>query len=113
MDGPVAAAGLAELPGAIKRVDDPDAPGRQPRRIVLAFLGQDSVTGPKPPQFRDQEFVRRLVSCLSQLGGVTVGRRGPQRKQSLARGPRKIARECAIASIQNDSTARSVGSGPA
>ena len=43
MDRPVCAAGLAELPGAIERVDDPYPVRRQPRRVVPALLRQDGV----------------------------------------------------------------------
>ncbi len=47
VDGPVGAAGLAELPGAVERVDDPDAIGTESRPVLDALLGQDLVARPQ------------------------------------------------------------------
>ena len=45
VDRPVAAAGLAELPGAVERVDDPHPLGVEAAQVVAALLGQDGVAG--------------------------------------------------------------------
>ncbi len=39
MDCPVGTAGLAELPGTVERIDNPDPAGREAHRVVLALLG--------------------------------------------------------------------------
>ena len=45
--GPVRPARLAELAGAVERVDDPDPPGIQPRVVDAPFLRQDRVVRPQ------------------------------------------------------------------
>ena len=45
VDSPVGAARLAELPGPVERVDDPDPARAQTRRVVGALLGEHDVAG--------------------------------------------------------------------
>src|SRR5262244_749765 len=60
----VSAPGLAELPGAIERVDDPHPVGGQPRPVVPALLGQHRITGPARGQPGDEDLVRKQVTRL-------------------------------------------------
>ena len=45
---PVGAAGLAELAGAVERIDDPDPPAVEAPGVLEPFLGQHGVVGPQP-----------------------------------------------------------------
>src|SRR5207253_4076524 len=53
--------------------------GRQPGRIVGAFLGQVRVVRAEPGQFGGEELVRATVPVAAQRGRVTTG--GPQLQQ--------------------------------
>ena len=89
VDGPVGAARLAELPGAVERVDDPDPVGAQSRPVLDALLGQDLVVRPQLAERLDDEPVGRPVALVPQRPPV-VRRRAclrPQVEQQLA-GPR-------------------------
>jgi hypothetical protein len=76
VDGPVGAAGFAELPGAVERVDDPDPARGQPRRVVGALFGQQHVPGTARGERRTQELVRQPVARLAQQ--VRLATAGPQ-----------------------------------
>jgi hypothetical protein len=67
VDGPVGAARLAELPGAVQRVDDPHPARGQPRGVVGALLGEHHVTGAAGGQFGGEEVVRLPVAGLAQV----------------------------------------------
>jgi hypothetical protein len=73
---PVRAERLAELPGAIERIDDPDPLGGEPGRVVLALLGQDRVGRAAPGKLGGEELVRRQVARLTQFL-ARAGRIGP------------------------------------
>ena len=66
MDGPVGAAWLAEFPGPVQRVDDPDPARVQPRRVVGALLGEHDVAGTPVRQLPGEELVRQPVARLAQ-----------------------------------------------
>ena len=55
--GPVGAAILAELPGAVERIDDPDPFAFEPDRIVLRLFGEDGVVGAGGPECGQDPFV--------------------------------------------------------
>ena len=79
MDGPVGSARLAELAGAVERVDDPDPVGGQPFLVVDALLGQDGIFRAFSRQLGQQELVRLPVSRVPQLAGVAAsGAEGEQ-----------------------------------
>ena len=82
VDRPVGAPGLAELPGAIQWVHDPHPVGGQPRRVVLALLGQHRVTGPARGQLGGEELVRKPVSRFAQVARIAP--LGAQVEQQLA-----------------------------
>ena len=85
--GPVGAALLAELARAVERVDDPDAFGAEPDRVVGALLGEHGVVGVRRGERGDDELVRRAVALGPELGRVGAGRvhRRAQRDQELPR----------------------------
>jgi hypothetical protein len=66
VDGPVDAARLAELRGAVERVDDPHPACRPPGRVIGALFGQDDIPGAAARERRDQELVRQPVARLAQ-----------------------------------------------
>ena len=73
VDGPVGATLLAELAGAVERIDDPDARRREPRRVVDALLRQHRVVGMRRRQRGDDEVVRRAVALGADVGGIGAG----------------------------------------
>jgi hypothetical protein len=73
--GPVGPTGLAELPGAVQRVDDPDPLGGVPGGRVGALLGQHRVAGAAGGQLGQQECVGLRVT------GPAVRARGAQLQQ--------------------------------
>ena len=72
MDGPVGSSRLAELAGAVERVDDPYPVGGQPCLVVEAFLGKDGVGGAFPGQLGHQELVGLAVTSVSQGTGIAA-----------------------------------------
>ena len=79
VDRPVVAVLLAELPGAVERVDDPD-PGRvEPIAVVRGLLGEDRVVRPGSPQRVEDEDVRRGVAVGAPRRRIVAG--GAQRQQ--------------------------------
>ena len=72
MDRPVVARWLGELSGAVERVDDPDAVGLQPRKVVRTLLGQDGVLGPVGLQRRRDQGVPKPVAGILQGFRVTA-----------------------------------------
>jgi hypothetical protein len=68
--GPVGTVELGELPGAVERVDDPDAGGDQPDRVVGALLGEDGVVGAERGELVDEEAVRLHVPGRLAGGGI-------------------------------------------
>jgi hypothetical protein len=72
MDGPVASAWLAELAGAVQRIDDPYSVGGQPCAVVDALLGEDGIIRPFPGQLGHQELVRLAVPGLPKNVGITA-----------------------------------------
>jgi hypothetical protein len=97
VDGPVGAARLAELPGPVQRVDDPDPVRGQPRRVVGALLGQDDVAGTAGGERRGQELVRPPVAGLAQQ--VRLAARGPQLEQQLPRLGGQVPGQFVIVSV--------------
>ena len=75
MHGPVGPAGLAELPGAVERVDDPDPLGGVPGGRVRALLRQHRVAGTPGGELGEQERVGLRVT------GPAVRARGAQLQQ--------------------------------
>ena len=82
VDGPVGAARLAELAGAVQGVDDPHPVGGQPRLVVDALFGQDGVVRAFLCQLGHQELVRLPVSGVPQ--GVGVAAPGAQGQQQVS-----------------------------
>ncbi len=64
MDGPVRAAGLAELAGAVERVDDPEA--TVARDVLEPLFGADVILGIEAIQLLDQELMGQAVPGVSQ-----------------------------------------------
>ena len=85
MDRPIGASLLAELAGAIERIDDPHAFGAEPDGVVGTFLGEHRVVGMARGDGGEDEIVRRPVALGAEVGGVGArcvhGR--PQRNQEL------------------------------
>jgi hypothetical protein len=94
VDGPVGAAGLAELPGAVERVHDPYPARGPPGWVVGTLLGQHHVAGALPGQGRGEELVRQPVARLAQHVRVAV--LGAQAEQPLARPFGQVAGEAVI-----------------
>ena len=69
VDGPVGAARLAELPGAVERVHDPHPVRAEPGGVVGALLGENDVTGAPSGQFPGEELMREAVARLAQHVG--------------------------------------------
>jgi hypothetical protein len=72
---PVRAGRLAELPGAIERIDDPDPRGSEPGRVVFALLGQDRVVRAAPGKLAGEELMGRQVARFAQVlaGQARIG----------------------------------------
>jgi len=62
-------AALAEFPGAIKGVDDPDAIGLKASRVVRALLTQHRVVGTGLGEPGDDEFMTGPVGSLAEFIG--------------------------------------------
>ena len=77
MHRPVDAAGLAELPRAVERVDDPDAIGVETARVLQPFLRQHGVVGAMESEFLGQELLG------SGVAGVLDVPRGRARGEHL------------------------------
>jgi len=91
VDRPVLATVLPELPGAVQRVDDPDAGGVQPAKIVDRLLGEDGVGRMTVPDGVDQEAVRRAVTRGADSGAQR--RLAPERQQQPAGRLGEVSRE--------------------
>ncbi len=91
MNRPVGATRLAELPGAVERVDDPHPVRAEPRRVVGALLGEHHVTGAAGGQLGGEEVVRQPVAGLAQHAGVAA--LGAQVQQPPARLAGQVAGE--------------------
>ncbi len=62
MDRPVVAAGLAELAGAVERVDDPHAVGREATGVLETFLRQHGVIGAVHTELLSEELLGQRVA---------------------------------------------------
>jgi hypothetical protein len=67
---PVVTTGLAVLPGAVERIDDPHAVVVEAPGILEAFLGQHRVVGPEPTQLVLQIPLARGVAAVHHLPRV-------------------------------------------
>ncbi|MEY2958700.1 MAG: hypothetical protein RLZZ01_1268 [Actinomycetota bacterium] len=76
MDGPVVAPRFAEFPRAVQRIDDPDPVGREPARVLSAFLVEYGVARTKPAEFVADEPVAGRVTCIHDL--PRTGPLGPE-----------------------------------
>jgi hypothetical protein len=94
VDGPVGAARLTELPGAVQRIDDPDPARTEPRGVVGTLLGEHHVTRPPGGQRGGEELVRQPVAGLAQH--VRVAALGAQFEQPPARLAGQVAGEHVI-----------------
>ena len=88
--GPVGAGDLAELAGAVERVDDPHPVGGEPGRVGGALLGEHGVVGPGRGQAGDEQLVGLPVALVAQglpsTGRPAVGRR-PRPAASTSSSP--------------------------
>src|SRR5262249_43433516 len=85
VDGPVDPGRLAELPGAIERVNDPHSLGLEPGQVVGRLFGEHRVARPHPGQLGGQELLGAEVARLPEF--VNVGRALlTDLEQPLARG---------------------------
>jgi hypothetical protein len=84
VDGPVGSAGVAELAGAVERVDYPHSVGGQAGLVVNPLLGEDGVVWALPGQFGHEELVGLAVASLSQEVGIAAV--GAEREQQVS-GP--------------------------
>ena len=82
MHRPVLAAGLAELPRAVERIDDPGAAAALGR--ALALLGEHRVARPLVAEPAREELVRAPVA----FGGIAVGADREQELSGLGREAR-------------------------
>ena len=73
MNCPVRAGRLAELAGAVDRVDDPDAFGGESGCVVGAFFGQDGIVGSASGQQFHQQDVAPAIPFVFQLAWVAIG----------------------------------------
>jgi hypothetical protein len=85
MHGPVAASVFAELPRAVKRVDDPDAGCGQPSVVVLALLREDCITGSLLSEQRGDQLMRQAIATVPEIGWIVESQVGAEREQSTAR----------------------------
>jgi hypothetical protein len=67
--GPVGAAVLGELAGAVERVDDPHPVGGEPGRVVAALLREHRVTGTQPRQLGHEQLVRSRSPAAFNAAG--------------------------------------------
>ena len=65
--GPVRSARHGELPGAVDRVDDPDAIGLNAGDVVDRLLGQHRVVGPGPTQAVEDQRVGPPVAGIAEV----------------------------------------------
>ena len=78
VDGPVGAGRLAELPGAVERIDDPDPLGAEADAVVVGpgLLGEHGVAGcmcsVEPGQ---EQVVGAAVALVLELAGLGAARR--------------------------------------
>jgi hypothetical protein len=87
VDRPVVSRNLAELAGAVERIDDPHALRAEPHVVVLALLGEDGVRGPGLAQSRHEQLVGLGISGGAELGGLTAPALAqPQEKVARTRG---------------------------
>ena len=88
MDGPVAAAGFAELARAVERVDDPHPFAFEPDRVVLRLLRQHRVVGPGLGEARRGSGRcsrgRRRPCVAPSAAPRAPSRAGPPRARSAA-----------------------------
>ena len=84
MDGPVLSPRLAELAGAVERVDDPGAAAAL--RCARPLLGEDGIAGALVGEPADDQLVREPVAVRAQRGWVSgVSSDREQKLRSLAR----------------------------
>ena len=83
VDRPVGAADLAELRGAVQRVDDPQPVGLVPARVVGRLLRQHDVVGPGVGEQLEQVDVGPLVARVPQRPRVGEPQLLAQREQQL------------------------------
>ena len=83
MHGPVVAAKLGELPGAVERVDDPHPIGGQPHGVVGAFLGEHRVGGPLLASAAIRKSWDRLSPAAFRSAPRRVGEFGAHVEQQL------------------------------
>ena len=65
MDGKILAR-LAELPGAVERIDDPHALGRQPAGVIVGLLAQDRIIGTMLRERCCEQLLGFPVALLAQ-----------------------------------------------
>ncbi len=84
---PVDAARFAELPGAVERIDDPDALGVEPTRVLLAFLREHGVIGAMDGELVGEVLLRDRVARRPSRPTSTHRRRTSPRAVRAADGP--------------------------
>ena len=65
MHGPVTASELAELPGAVEGIDDPEAAGT--RHVLEPLLGPHVVFGVEPVELGHEELVGHAVTHRTEI----------------------------------------------
>ena len=80
--GPVHARHLAELPGAVQGIDDPNTLRGQAGRAVGALLGQHGIVRALRGEPLEQQFVGLVVAGLAQV--VTGQLRHAEREEQLS-----------------------------
>ena len=85
MHRPVDAARFAELPGAVERIDDPDAFGVEPTRVLPAFLREHGVVGTVDGELVGEELLGDGIA-----GVLHVPRRGAGGEHLLAQSEQQM-----------------------
>ena len=75
---------LAELAGAVERVDDPDALGGQPDGVVGGLLGQDRVTGTGLGERRREPRLRGGVAGVRRSSVAPASGSSPSGRSASA-----------------------------
>ena len=98
VDRPLAAPVLAELVGAVERIDDPDPVVGEPVRAVAPFLREDRIVRPGLGQLLDQEPVGGGVALVHHLpaGHRTRHELVPELDEQLARRGGQAHRELVV-----------------
>jgi hypothetical protein len=99
MDGPVGAPRLAELTGAIERIDDPESPIA--RDVLEALLRPDIVVWIQSVEFFDEQVVGQPISGRTHAS--SGGRPLPQLQQGPTRHGGQGSRVTVLGSEIHDS----------